>query len=52
MQDQYPQDAELKCVLKDGAQIGMLEGLQGMLGGLAIAAASDVTVRTLSRGLM
>ena len=44
VQDQYPQDNELKCVLKDGSQISMLEGLQGMLGGLAIAAGSVVLV--------
>ena len=44
MLDEFPALDGLKCVLKDGSQIAMLEGLQGIIAGLALAAALDLKV--------
>lgn len=44
MLDEFPALDGLKCVLKDGSQIAMLEGLQGMIAGFALAAALDLKV--------
>lgn len=42
--DQFPHGDALKCVLKDGTQISMLDGLQGVIAGMQAAAALDVQV--------